>query len=70
MTSVTAAASSPPTRRTSGAGAPEVAADAASGGISERSDRAGTVAWYLPPASSQPSERYSGIVAGYSADSG
>ena len=30
----------------------------------------GSVVSYLPPANSQPSDRYSGAVAGYSAESG
>ena len=41
-----------------------------SGGAGSRRDRAGITAVSRTPASSQPSDRYSGIVAGYSADNG
>ena len=69
---MTASASPGPARRRSAAAGrvPVLRPGRASGGTRRSSDLAGMTTVSLAPASSQPSDRYSGIVAGNSADSG
>jgi hypothetical protein len=67
---MTASASPGPARRRPVAGTVPASGGWASGGTSRSSDLAGMTTVSLAPASSQPSDRYSGIVAGNSADSG
>src|SRR6185437_6224440 len=66
----TASASPGPARRRPAAGTVPASGGRTSGGTSRSSDLAGMTTVSLAPASSQPSDRYSGIVAGNSADSG